>query len=233
MTLLTDLRAAVSAILKSAWTTREGETVPETDDLALGNDSVSLDATVLYADLVDSTDLVKRYQAHFAAEVYKAFLGTASRIIRARNGSITAFDGDRIMGVFLGSSKNTQAAQAALQINWAVGHIINPAIKNQYPNTSYQVKHVVGVDTGPLCVARTGIRGSNDLVWVGGAANYAAKLCSIREGTYKTFLTAAVYSKLNEKGKLGGNPKRDMWTKVAWSEQGSVVYGSGWWWKVL
>ena len=33
----------------------------------------------------------------------------------------------------------------------------------------------LGIDTSKLFVARTGIRKSNDLVWVGRAANYAAK----------------------------------------------------------
>ena len=48
-----------------------GNVVPESENLALTNDAVTLDATVLYADLADSTGLVDKYTADFAAEIYK------------------------------------------------------------------------------------------------------------------------------------------------------------------
>ena len=59
-----------------------------TDDLALRNDADALDGMVLYADLDESTDLVNRKKPEFAAEVYKAFLGCAARIIRAEGGEL-------------------------------------------------------------------------------------------------------------------------------------------------
>ena len=114
---------------------------------------------------------------------------TSCRIIRSDGGEITAFDGDRVMAVYLGDSKNSNAAKSALKINWAVKNVINPAIKKQYPDTSFEVAQAIGIDTSELFVARTGIRGSNDLVWVGRAANYAAKLCSLRDEGYSTFIT--------------------------------------------
>ena len=64
-------------------------------------------------------------------------------------------------------------------INYAVRTIINPLLKKQYPDTTYQLKHVIGIDTGELFIARIRVRSDNDLVWIGQAANYAAKLCSL------------------------------------------------------
>lgn len=232
MTLKTDVENQVTDIFKAAWETSKSSVVPEDDDLKLGNAAINLEAAVLYADLVDSTALVDQYKAPFAAEIYKTYLGAASRIIRARDGAITAFDGDRVMAVFVGKSKNSQAAKAALQINWAVSKIINPSIKKQYPDTSFQLSHVVGIDVGPLFVARTGIRGSNDLVWVGSAANYAAKLCAFRQAGYKTLITERVHSKLNETSKLGGSPKRGMWKKLSWTAEAITIYGSSWHWEL-
>src|SRR5436305_868835 len=80
-------------------------------------EAVELDATVLYADLADSTGLVQGYKDWFAAEVYKTYLMAASELIKNNDGTITAFDGDRVMGVFIGGSKNSSAARCALQIN--------------------------------------------------------------------------------------------------------------------
>ena len=176
MSLGDDLNSEVKKILRETWTTRQGRVVPDPEDLGLGNDAVLLDGTVLYADLNGSTNLVETMKPEFAAEVYKCFLTCAARIIRAEGGEITAYDGDRIMAVYLGDSKNSDAARTALKIKYSVTKIINPAIRDQYPRTSYTVGHVVGIDTSKLFVARIGVRGDNDLVGVGRAANYAAKL---------------------------------------------------------
>src|SRR5712691_2178047 len=97
MTLKTDMESEVKEIFKSTWTEREGEVVPEPEDLSLGNDAVKLKATVLYADMSDSTDLVDDHKHPFAAEVYKTYLRCAARIIKDEKGTITAYDGDRIM----------------------------------------------------------------------------------------------------------------------------------------
>lgn len=228
---LAEMEASVASIFATRWARRAGRVVPDGDGIKLGNDAVELDGTVLYADLADSTGLVTGYKDWFAAEIYKAYLTVACDIIRNNGGVITAFDGDRVMAVFIGEMKNSSAAKTALQINWAVRNLINQKIKVSYPDTSYEVKQAVGIDTGKLMVAKAGIHGFNDLVWVGKAANIAAKLCALREGNYGAFISAAVYKALAESSKLGGDPKRPMWTEHVWAETGEVVMKSNWTWK--
>ena len=230
MALGDDLKSEVSKILQEEWSEREGRVVPESDDLRLSNDAVILDGTVLYADLDDSTQLVDTMEASFAAEIYKCYLVCAARIVRSEGGEITSYDGDRIMAVFIGDLKNTIAARTALKINFAVQKIVNPAICGQYPNAGYEIKHVVGIDTSSLFVARTGIRGANDLVWVGRAANYAAKL-SARSGP-ATQITAAVYDRMNQDSKMSSNGQ-NMWAPTTAREIGNKrIYTSSWRWKV-
>lgn len=226
MALRDDLNSEVVRIFREKWTTRQGRVVPEPEDLKLSNDAVELEGTVLYADLDDSTKLVDSMKPWFAAEVYKAYLLCAARIIESQDGVITGYDGDRIMGVFIGASKNTSAARTALRINYAVVQIINPAIKNQFPNANYSLKHVVGIDTSQLFVARTGIRGANDLVWVGRSANYAAKL-SARTGP-ATQITDDVYNRLRNEVKIGSNGQ-NMWRTTSAKEIGyKTIYTSTW-----
>ena len=230
MSLVEDYSNEVEEIFKQQWSVREGKKVPESEDLALGNDAVKLDGTVLYADLDDSTNLVDGYKPAFAAEVYKAYLNCAAKVIRSEDGVITSYDGDRIMAVYIGDSKNTSAARSALKINYTVTEIINPLLKKYYPATDYRVRQVVGIDTSELFVARTGIRGSNDLVWVGRAANYAAKLCSL-SADYPSQLTEAVYNKLPESVKYSdGKP---MWEAATWNDMnGMRIYRSTWRWRI-
>lgn len=229
MALSEDLSGEVKNIFATSWQERDGQKVPEAADVQLGNDAVKLQATVLYADLAESTNLVDKHKASFAAEVYKSYLHCASKIISDEGGVITAFDGDRVMAVFIGKTKNTSAARCALKINHAVVKIINPAIKAEYPKSEYTLKHSVGVDTSTLFVARTGIRGANDLVWVGRAANYAAKLCALRHSNYASYITADVFKAMLEKVKSSSG--RPMWGATKWEEKGITVYRSSWIWR--
>lgn len=228
MALGDDLKSEVPKILAENWSARQGRKVPEADDLKLNNNAVTLEGTVLYADLDASTELVNTMKPWFAAKIYKSYLVCAARIIRSEDGVITGYDGDRIMAVFIGEGKNSTAARTALKINFAVREIINPAIKSQYPNTNYSVKQVVGIDTSDLFIARTGIRGANDLVWVGRAANYAAKL-SARSGA-ATQITPEVYERLNKEAKVGQNG-RNMWRQERARGIGDI-YTSSWQWEV-
>lgn len=227
---LSEIESMVDGILATSWQKRDGKVVPDADSVKLGNDAVELDATVLYADLVDSTGLVTGYKDWFAAEVYKCFLSSACEIIKNNGGVITAFDGDRVMAVYIGDSKNSSAAKTALQINWVVKNLINPKIKGRYEKTSYSIQHAVGIDSGKLLVAKTGIFGFNDLVWVGRAANVAAKLSAHRDGSHSSFISRSVYNKLSEATKFGAD-KKPMWTESTWSETGEAIYKSTWWWK--
>ena len=231
MALNDDLQKEVAAVFRAVWDRRDGTVVPADDSLRLGNDAVELDATVLYADLADSTKLVDSHIPAFAAEVYKTFLHCAAKIIRQEGGTITAYDGDRIMAVYLGTAKNTSAARTALKINHAVTNIINPAIRSQYASETYFLKHVVGIDSSKLFVARTGVRGANDLVWVGRAANYAAKLAALPDA-YQTYITAEVHNSLNDQLKIWTDG-RPMWDAVRWDNfDNRIIYRSNWWWNV-
>ncbi len=224
-----ELEAAAAKIFGDLWSERNGQVVPSDESIALGNDGVHIDATVLYADLSDSTNLVDSQTQHFAAEVYKAYLSTAGRIIRDEGGTITAYDGDRIMAVFIGNSKNTSAVTAALKLNFAVSQIIQPKLKKQYPNQTYVLKQTVGIDTSDLFVAKTGVRGANDLVWVGRAANHAAKLSALSDA-YPTYITADVYSRLRDEAKTSKGV--NMWEARTWTWNQSTIYRTTYYWTI-
>lgn len=227
-----DLHIEIRKIFRERWTARDGQKVPDPEDLALGNDAVKLDATVLYADMSGSTTLVDNYRPEFAAEIYKAYLASAARIIKNEHGQITAYDGDRIMALFTGGFKNTSAATAALKINWVVYNLINPSLTAQYGNDSYQMRHTIGIDTSEIFAARIGARNDNDIVWVGRAANYAAKLTEIND-EFSIYITADVFRKLNECAKIGTNPPNLMWDERSWTDMGGMqIYCSDWTWEL-
>jgi class 3 adenylate cyclase len=229
MSLKDEIKSAVEGIFGDQWSTREGNVVPDADDVGLGNDAVLVNGTVLYADLSGSTNMVDRYKPHFSAEIYKAYLYSTAKVIRSEGGEIVAYDGDRVMAVFIGKSKNTSAARCGLKINWAVKNLVTPLMKNQYPNTTFALHHVVGIDTSNLWVARTGVRGANDLVWVGPAANYAAKLTEL-DSSHSTWITHRVYDNMNDVAKKSADGSA-MWDQRLWKTMSDlVIYRSSFWW---
>lgn len=231
MSLENDLKAQVAKVFSSDWGVRKGQNVPESKDIQLGNDAVELDATVLYADLDGSTNLVDNYNPLFAAEIYKNYLYCAAKLIRSQGGVITSYDGDRIMAIYVGGKKNTLAAKTALKINWMVANIINPAI-GKYYDSGYKINQVVGIDTSGLTAARTGIRGSNDIVWVGRAANYAAKLTEL-SSDFPSWITDDVYRAMLDEAKYSSDGERPMWEAQLWTKMGNMrIYRSTWGWKI-
>jgi len=231
MALKEDLESEVKQIFKEQWTVQTTTGVPDPEDLRLSNHAKDLEAaTVLYADLDGSTNMVDNFKWEFCAEVYKAYLRCAARIIAVEGGVVTAYDGDRIMAVFTGDSKNTSAVRAAMKINYAVAKIIRPALAAQYSNTNFTLNHVVGVDTSRLRAARIGVRGYNDLVWIGRAANYAAKLTNLSEKPL--WITKAVYDVIQKDVKFSSDG-RDMWDKRSWTSTNNMeIYCSTWMYNV-
>ena len=233
MGLKQDLEAAVGSTLTTTWNTRQGTTVPKTEGVALSGGAVKLQATILYADLADSTELAMTHDRRVGAKVYKSFLLCSSKIIRSHFGHIRSFDGDRVMGVFVGATKNTAAAKCALQINWAFLNIVRPQIEAKYPGlkaSNWSFAHCVGVDTSDVLVVRSGIRDNNDLVWVGRAPNVAAKLSAIRAGKYHSYITKAVYNSLADEVKYSGREKAKIWEACKWAEVAGVedIFRSSW-----
>lgn len=230
-----DLEADVSRLFSSAWNITNGRVVPTSDtSITFKNDGTKIKATVLYADLADSTVLVDTKPDWFAAEMYKAFLACAGKLVRAEGGEITAYDGDRIMAVFIGADQHDCAVRAAQKINWAVLNIIRPGVAEylDLKHRDYVLRHVVGIDTSELLVAKIGVRDNSDLVWVGRAANHAAKLAS-EDDAFQTYITADVYAGMTDRVRLVGGNGADLWHAV-YSEKlpGQVVYRSNSYWTI-
>lgn len=226
------LKRDIEHTLSTKWNVREGKKVPEAESVGLStSQAVKLDAAVLYADLAASTMLVRNYSHQFCAKVYKTYLAATCKILRQKGASITSFDGDRVMGVFLGDSKNSDAGRCALAINHMVVKILNPAIHDRYPNLKkkgFKLRHGVGIDAGELFAVRTGVRNNNDLAWIGEAANIAAKLSALRRYPKALYLTQKVFSRLRREVKL--NKGTSMWTKAESTTGGRTVYQSAYHW---
>jgi class 3 adenylate cyclase len=204
----------------------EKDRVPTEDDaIGLGNVGVRIAATILYADLTDSTGLVKNQSDEFAAEVYKSYVYAAARAIRHHDGAVTAYDGDRVMGVFMGDTMRNNAVEAAFHVSAIVEDIIQPQLDDFYGVSKFTVRQKIGIDQSNILVANTGIRGNNDYVWVGRAANNAAKMAAFKKG-YSTYASSAVYSYLKGHNLNASADGHALWTDLGTADLGMRIYGA-------
>ncbi len=167
--------------------------------------------------MADSTGLAQRYEKEVTAKVIRCYLNAASRLIRHRGGEIRSFDGDRVMGIFIGASKNTSAVKAALNISWAVTKVIQPKLEAKWSNFGWKMDHGIGIDTGESLLVRGGVWGNNDLISIGSAPNIAAKLSEER-AHQSIFVTRAIYDCMGDEVKVTG-------TTNMWANLGSIVFG--------
>lgn len=231
MPLGAELRSTIHQFLSTSWSRSEGRVVPAPEAIGLGNEGIELkDAVCLYADLAESTDLTNRFADWFAATVYKGFLRCATRIILEEAGSVTSFDGDRVMAVYLGNDARDRAVRTALKLKSAVSDILTPAIRAKWPLEAsvqgLQVLHTVGIDVSKIFATRTGVRGNNDIVWVGRAANQAAKLSAFREPRFPTLITEDVLNGLSPNWRSTNG--QSMWELYPRRIGSSAVYSSTW-----
>lgn len=198
-----DIQTKVDDILSAAWIVRDGQVVPKTSDITMKNGAVKLTATYLYTDLRQSTLIAKRYHPEVGARIIRAFLVAACSVIRNKNGFIRSFDGDRVMGIFIGGSQRNDSMAAALGINWACDKVIAPGLKTKLAGLgleSWYPSHGTGIDYGEAFVVRGGVRDNNDLISIGRAPNVAAKLSALQD-TPAIRVSGEVYQGLLPKNK--------------------------------
>lgn len=196
----------IKDMFNNKWNEVESNTIPEIDDVALSkNESIKLNATVLYVDMRNSTKLVSDWNVSFSTKIYKIFLWAASKVIQKKEGHITAFDGDRVMAIFIGDSKNTTAVKTAMNIKYLILQINKEILKN----TNYAIDFGIGIDTGLIFATRTGIWKYNDILWMGNPSNYAAKYSELGKNPNNIIISKTVYNFLNNEAKYSGD--KNMW----------------------
>lgn len=223
----------VDTLFGTTFDQRDGRVVPTTADVALKDGAVKIDATFLYADLAGSARLSDVCPWNTTAKIVRAFLDCSTRLIIKHGGVVRSFDGDRVMGVFIGDAKNSNASICGREIHWTVRKVIHPKAHAQFKSirdNGIEVRHGVGIDTGEVRAVRSGIRDNNDLIWIGKAASFSAKLSDVRDVGNHTYVSSRVYNRLNKEAKFADDGA-NMWTSTTFEFAGKTetVYRSNRW----
>jgi len=219
----------IETILSTKWDERDGNVVPESTDIVLTDGAVKIDAVFLYADLAGSSTLARLCPWETTAKIIRAYLNCCVRSIRAHGGEIRSFDGDRVMGIFKNESPNTTASKCAREIDWIVEQVLNSKAKGKFKSVkdnNIHIKHCIGIDTGTAVAVRAGIRNNNDLIWIGRAPSFAAKLSDIRNYPYTVYITKASYDKLHDSAKMNGAENIWQQSSMEFAGENKTIYGT-------
>lgn len=225
-----DLEGWVDNHLNTTFEVRTGRVVPATDDVG-NKQAVELDAAFLYADLAGSSELARHCPWDTTAKIIRAFLDTSTRLIRAYGGEIRSFDGDRVMGVFMGDTPRTYATRCAREIFYTVENILAPRARAKFSsvkNNDIKIKCGLGVDYGRSRAVRAGIRNNNDLIWIGRPPNLAAKLSDLRKYPFCVYIHKDVYKALGDSDKFHNGT--NIWEARSYTLAGAThdVYRTNW-----
>lgn len=222
-----NLTAEIEKILTTSWDVRDGNVVPEPEDVNLKNGAVKITATFLYADLAGSSVLANLCHWTTTAKIIRAYLNTCTRLIRYHRGEIRSFDGDRVMGIFKSKTPNTDAVKCARNIDWVVTNIINPKAEAKFDSikkNGIKIRHCIGIDTSEVVAVRAGIGGNNDLIWIGRAPSLAAKLSDLRSYPHEVYISATCYNSLADSQKIVD--AENIWEQktITFANENKIVY---------
>lgn len=198
--------------------------VPGISDYEDRGTVLDVECSTVFADFGGSTELVDRYDRKFALWLLRSYLLCASSAIRYYGGEVTAFEGDGIMALFTGESKEDMAVRSGFGIQWAVTNLIQPKIDELFPDVGYKMHQVVGIDSSTLSAVRTDVWNHYDILWVGGSANHAANLTRINDAPFSTYITHRIHSKLSPQ--LMRANDSDLWEPTIGQIVGCEVFRS-------
>ena len=226
MGLLDDLKAKVDGYLAGTYETYKPNGVPSPENIPLGNKAATFPAATLFVDVRQSSDITQTFRLQTAAKMMKAYFDGAVRIVNANDGYVRSFNGDGMLAIFRDPDRCDHAVKAAMQIKWFLKEVLAPRFESYFSGNAAAVGKSLGfdlglgVDDGDIFAVRVGVKGTNDVAWVGRGTNTSAKLANWASSPTSIWITRAVYEQLSKSRTHSGDDH--MWTDEEFREIGGV-----------
>lgn len=237
MSLLDDLNAKVTEYTSGNYTTVKKTSVPNPESIPLGNHAAQLEAVTLFIDVRQSSDITNAFRRQTAAKMMKAYFSGAVKIINAQNGYVRSFNGDGMLAIFMGDARADNAVRAAMKLRWFVNNILEVKFRKYFANNTTALGGALnfsigcGIDEGTIYAVRVGIKGTNDVAWVGRCTNTSAKLSAVTDAVA---ITRSVYQMLSNDTLFSSGVH--MWSAESFHTFGGVqraVRATTYTWKVF
>ncbi|HVT76745.1 MAG TPA: adenylate/guanylate cyclase domain-containing protein, partial [Acidimicrobiales bacterium] len=161
------------------------------------------DMSVLFVDMIGSTNLAVRREPSEVVELLNAFFGVIVTVVEDNHGSINRFDGDGALCTFGALEEDelhaTNALKAARELNTALR-----VLASTYP----EVQAGIGVSSGLAVAGNIGARRRVEYTVIGDPVNEASRLTDLAKG-YTSRVLASSRAVFHAIG-----PEQDRWDYV-------------------
>lgn len=158
---------------------------------------VEREATVLFADIAGFTGMTERAGAVRTVEILNAYFDEVTRIIGARNGIVTQFQGDAVLATFNVPVEDAGHAGNAFE---AARAILACVAGREFAGERIRVR--IGINTGSLVAGNVGGGGRQSYTVHGDAVNLAARLEALCKEHGTSLLLSATTAKALPGAKL-------------------------------
>lgn len=246
MGLKQDIIDKVKSILDTEFKIEDVTYVPDINNskLTFGNTGLKFEATVLYIDMRDSTEILNKHNKATIAKIHMSYFHTVVKIAKSLGGEVRSFNGDSMLVFFQGTSKNTlsNAVQASMQMKYMISN--SESGINKLLSDFSAINFGIGLDDGKILCTKIGVGGDSnnqDLMWIGNAVNKSTIISDKSKAPNHIGISSYVYANLNDnvkygtrKNHLGQDEKVDMWTQssLVYNGKTQYYYYTSWHWKV-
>jgi len=211
-------------------------TIPSLDntELTFSNKGMQFEATTLFIDIRNTTELLNSHDKTTIAKLYSAFFANIVLIAKQNKGSVRSFNTDRAL-IFFESAKSdsyNNAVKTAMEIKFVLTNE-ESAVKIELEKYA-TIDFGIGIEHGKILCTKVGISGEDNnqnLVWIGDAVDKSSKLAHIAHSPSSIIISETVYKSLKGFNKYQGmnrtstgkslSIKLDMWEKKPFYTNGA------------
>ena len=220
MGLKADITERIDAYIQNNYSITSTRRIPSAEDLSYLNSGRTIESPILYADLRDSSGMTERHRRPTTAKIFKSFLYAMARIARNHGGEIRSYDGDRVMVIFPSSRPDENVAcDVAVQTGMEMAWFFDEVLRRKLRGYDSSLDCGIGIAFSTMLAVRAGLSrnpDNNDIVFIGRAANLAAKLSDKAKRPNYIWIDHETYRRLDDVWKyddplVSRRNRRPMW----------------------
>jgi adenylate cyclase len=201
MSLREEIINKTKEILDNAFDVEDVTYVPDITNskLTFGNTGLQFEATVLYIDMRDSTEILNKHNNPVVAKIHMVYFHALVKIVKDLEGDVRSFNGDSLLVFFQGTTKRSlsNAVKAAMQIKYMLSDKDKGI--NSYLEKYSAINYGIGLDDGNILCTKIGLAkdaNKQDLIWIGNPVNRAVKISDECKLPYSIGISTRVYENL-------------------------------------
>ena len=147
--------------------------------------------TVLFADLVGSTELSQQLDIEEYRDLLRAYSKTSSEVVSRFGGYLAQYQGDGILAYFGWPEAHDYEAERAVRAGLALLAAVQQLNQDPLPH-AHRLAVRIGIHTGPVVIGKIGGSGRDEVAALGETPNVAARVQAVAPSN-SIFITATTH----------------------------------------